>query len=123
MKILIKTMVFGVLISFGMQVNAAKPAARLGDTTSHGGAIAIGSPTVLINGKPAARVTDFATSPLVIPAGFGTIPCVGGPILPPGAVTVLIGSLPAARVGDLGTTACGLPQTIVQGSPNVQIGP
>lgn len=119
MKILIRTLVFGVLISFGMQANAAKPAARLGDATSQGGSITTGSPTVLINGRPAARVTDFAISPLVI----GFIPCVGGPILPPGAITVLIGGLPAARVGDLGATACGLPQTIVQGSPNVQIGP
>ena len=51
---------------------------------------ALGEPTVLIGGLPAARVGDMAT-------------CVGPPdfIAPPGAPTVLIGGMPAARMGDM----------------------
>jgi uncharacterized Zn-binding protein involved in type VI secretion len=96
-----------------------QPAARMGDMTAHGGVIAIGCPTVLIGGTPAARVTDMHTCPMVTDAA----PHVGGPILPPGSVTVLIGGLPAARVGDM--AACvGSPDTILPpGCPTVLIGP
>ena len=66
--------------------------------------------------KPAARVTDMHTCPMVT----GVVPHVGGPILPPGAPTVLIGNLPAARVGDL-ATCVGPPDTIVLGSATVLI--
>lgn len=68
-------------------------------------------------GKPAARVTDMHTCPLVT----GVVPHVGGPILPPGAPTVLIGGLPAARVSDMATCA-GPPDAIAMGSPTVLIG-
>jgi uncharacterized Zn-binding protein involved in type VI secretion len=51
----------------------------------------------------------------------GTVPHVGGPILPPGCPTVLIGNMPAARVGDL-ATCVGPPDAIVMGSPTVLIG-
>jgi uncharacterized Zn-binding protein involved in type VI secretion len=98
-------------------VQAQQPAARLGDSTSHGGTIVQGFPTVLINGQPAARNGDFATSPLVI----FPVSCVGGPIIATGS-TVVIGGVRAARVGDLGVTACGAPQVLVQGSSNVFIG-
>jgi uncharacterized Zn-binding protein involved in type VI secretion len=50
----------------------------------------------------------------------GTVPHVGGPILPPGAVTVTIGGLPAARVGDMAVCA-GPPDSIVMGSMGVFI--
>ncbi|MDD2313563.1 MAG: PAAR domain-containing protein [Proteiniphilum sp.] len=68
-------------------------------------------------GKPAARITDMHTCPMVT----GTVPHVGGPILPPGEPTVLIGGLPAARVGDM-CTCTGPPDSIAVGSATVLIG-
>ncbi|MCA9975273.1 MAG: PAAR domain-containing protein [Chloroflexota bacterium] len=68
--------------------------------------------------KPAARVGDMHTCPMVNP---GPVPHVGGPILPPGAITVLIGGVPAACVGDM-ATCTGPPDTIVMGSTTVLIG-
>jgi uncharacterized Zn-binding protein involved in type VI secretion len=97
------------------------PAARMGDSTAHGGVIVAGFPTVLIGGQPAARVGDMHTCPMQTPA-VPPIPHVGGPILPPGGVTVLIGGLPAARMGDM-ATCVGPPDTIVGGCPTVIIGP
>jgi uncharacterized Zn-binding protein involved in type VI secretion len=72
-------------------------------------------------GQPAARVTDLATSPLVLP-GPAPVPCVGGPILPPGVPTVLIGNLPAAIMTSQIQLQCGVPDTIVKGSATVLIG-
>ncbi len=66
---------------------------------------------------PAARVGDMHTCPMVT----GTVPHVGGPILPPGMPTVLIGFLPAARAGDM-ATCTGPPDSIVMGSATVMIG-
>jgi uncharacterized Zn-binding protein involved in type VI secretion len=66
--------------------------------------------------KPAARVTDMHTCPMV----SGTVPHVGGPILPPGATTVFIAGLPAARVGDK-AVCVGPPDTISKGSLGVCI--
>ena len=97
------------------------PPARMGDTTAHGGAIVLGAPTVLIGGKPAARVGDMHTCPMQTP-GVPPIPHVGGPILPPGGVTVLIAGTPAARMGDM-CTCVGPPDSIVMGCPTVLIGP
>ena len=68
-------------------------------------------------GKPAARVTDMHTCPMVT----GVVPHVGGPILPPCCPTVLIGKLPAARVTDM-ATCVGPPDNIIMGSPTVFIG-
>ena len=94
------------------------PAARMGDTTSHGGVITVGLPTVLIGGQPAARVGDMHTCPMV----NGVVPHVGGPIMPPGSPTVLIGGMPAARLGDQ-ATCTGPPDAIVMGCVTVIIGP
>ncbi|EMS32770.1 hypothetical protein C943_00776 [Mariniradius saccharolyticus AK6] len=55
------------------------------------------------------------------PMVTGTVPHVGGPILPAGEPTVLIGGLPAARVGDM-AVCVGPPDTIVSGSGSVLIG-
>lgn len=64
-----------------------------------------------MSGKPAARVGDAHTCPMVDP---GPMPHLGGPVLPPGAPTVLIGGKPAARMGD--TVACaGLATDSIQG--------
>ena len=67
-------------------------------------------------GKPAARVGDMHTCPMVT----GTVPHVGGPITN-GSPTVLIGGQPAARVGDM-ATCTGPPDSIVLGSLSVLIG-
>lgn len=65
----------------------------------------------------AARVGDMHTCPMVT----GTVPHVGGPVLPAGCPTVLIAGMPAARVGDM-VTCSGPPDTIVMGSSSVMIG-
>lgn len=65
----------------------------------------------------AARINDMHVCPMVT----GTVPHVGGTILPPGAPTVLIGGQPAATVGDL-CTCTGPPDTIAMGSSTVMIG-
>ena len=65
----------------------------------------------------AARVGDMHTFPMVT----GTVPHVGGPVLPAGCPTVLIAGMPAARVGDM-LTCSGPPDTIIKGSATVMIG-
>ncbi len=65
----------------------------------------------------AARISDMHVCPMV----NGTVPHVGGPVMPPGAVTVLIGGLPAAHVGDM-CTCVGPPDSIIMGSTTVLIG-
>ena len=65
----------------------------------------------------AARIGDMHVCPMVT----GTVPHVGGPVLPPGAATVLIGGMPAACVGDM-LTCTGPPDTIATGSSSVLIG-
>jgi len=57
----------------------------------------------------------------VCPMVTGTVPHVGGPILPPGEPTVLIGGMPAARLGDM-ATCTGPPDSIIKGSATVLIG-
>lgn len=98
-----------------------KPAARLGDTTVHGGVITVGMPTVLIGGMPAARIGDMHTCPMQTP-GTPPIPHVGGPIVGPGSPTVLIGGVPAAVVGD-SCVCVGPPDAIAMGCMTVLIGP
>lgn len=71
-------------------------------------------------GKPAARVGDMHTCPMVTP-GTPPIPHVGGPVLPPGKPTVLIGGMPAATMGSM-CTCVGPPDSIVLGSMGVFIG-
>ncbi|GAB5526570.1 MAG: PAAR domain-containing protein [Roseivirga sp.] len=65
----------------------------------------------------AARVGDMHTCPMVT----GTVPHVGGPVMPPGEATVLIAGMPAAKVGDMCTCA-GPPDSIIMGSTSVMIG-
>ncbi|MBL4705315.1 MAG: PAAR domain-containing protein [Flavobacteriales bacterium] len=92
------------------------PAARIGDfhicpqwtgIVPHvGGPVALGEPTVLIAGMPAARMGDMAI-------------CVGPPDkIAKGSATVKIGNKPAARMGD--TTAHG--GVVIVGAPTVMIG-
>ncbi len=93
-----------------------KPAARMGDTTAHGGTVILGAPTVLIGGRPAARLGDMHVCPLVT----GVVPHVGGPISL-GSATVLIAGMPAARMGDM-AICTGPPDVILLGEPTVLIG-
>jgi uncharacterized Zn-binding protein involved in type VI secretion len=65
----------------------------------------------------AARVGDMHTCPMVT----GTVPHVGGPVMPPGCATVMIGGMPAAKVGDM-CTCTGPPDSIIAGSGTVMIG-
>ena len=97
----------------------SKPAARLGDSTAHGGIITGGCPTVLIGGQPAARLGDMHSCPMVNP-GTPPPPHIGGPIAL-GSPVVLIGGQPAARTGDSATCA-GPPDSIIGGCPTVLIG-
>ncbi len=92
------------------------PATRIGDTTLHGGVVTTGFPTVLIGGRPAARITDMHTCPLFT----GPVPHVGGPIIL-GAFTVLTGSMPQSRVSDM-AICVGPPDSILVGQPNVLVG-
>jgi uncharacterized Zn-binding protein involved in type VI secretion len=96
-----------------------QPAARLGDTTSHGTPLAPGPgcPTVLIGGQPAWRAgADTHACPLF----DGPRPHIGG-VVAVGSMTVMIGGLPAARQGDTVVEA-GPPNAIVLGSLTVVIG-
>lgn len=72
-----------------------------------GPVLAPGSPTVKIEGLPAARVTDLAVCVAPVPDMIVT-----------GSTTVFIDGLPAARIGDM--TAHG--GMIVSGAGTVQIG-
>lgn len=69
--------------------------------------LAPGMPTVLIEGLPAARMTDQAICAAPVPD-----------VIVSGSASVLIGGLPAARIGD--ATAHG--GRIVLGALTVQIG-
>jgi uncharacterized Zn-binding protein involved in type VI secretion len=89
---------------------------------AHGGKIVgPGASQVLIEGQPAARVTDWVSCPLAPPAAPPP-PHTGGNIIPPGAAMVLIEGQPAARVGDVAICAGGVPNAIVSGAADVEIG-
>lgn len=89
-------------------------AARVGDTTTHGGIVSgPGVATVLIGGQPAAVMGDTHACP--IPAITGHIP--SSPFTA-GSTTVIIGGKPALRSGDL----CGCGASVPVGEISVIIG-
>ena len=89
-------------------------AARVGDTTVHGGTVVgPGEATVLIGGQPAAVVGDNHACP--IPANTGHLP--SSPF-PSGSTKVLIGGKPALRAGDV----CGCGASVALGEITVVIG-
>jgi uncharacterized Zn-binding protein involved in type VI secretion len=92
-----------------------QPAARIGDSTVHGGVIVAGAPTVLIGGKPASRIGDMHTCPL-----SSGVPHVGGPILL-GSFTVLVSGFPQARISDI-ALCVGPPDSVAVGEPTVLVG-
>lgn len=88
-------------------------AARVGDTSNHGGGVTgPGVPTVLVGGMPAAVAGDLHACPL----GSSTHPPVS-PFLS-GSASVLIGGRPALRAGD----ACLCGAAAALGDPTVLIG-
>ena len=88
-------------------------AARVGDTTAHGGTVVgPGVATVLVGGMPAAVVGDMHAC--VIPSPPPHPPAT--PFLA-GSATVLIQGRPALRAGD----ACGCGASVVVGCPTVVI--
>jgi len=96
-----------------------KPAARIGDQTSHGTPLSPGPGciNVLIGGRPAWRVVaDLHTCPL----SDGLKLHVGGTVVI-GSTSVMIGGLAAARQGDQVVEASA-PNAIVVGDPTVLIG-
>jgi uncharacterized Zn-binding protein involved in type VI secretion len=95
-----------------------QPAARVGDTTSHGTPLGPGPGclTVKIGGMPAWRASDTHACPL----SDGPKPHVGGAVTV-GSVTVKVGGMPAARQGDMVVEA-GPPNTIAAGAVTVMIG-
>ncbi len=94
-----------------------KPAARVGDLTSHGGTIVVpGAPTVLIGKMPAATLTSMHVCPMLT----GPVPHVGGPVIL-GSTGVFLGKMPAARMGDM-AVCVGPPDSIVLGCMTVLIG-
>jgi uncharacterized Zn-binding protein involved in type VI secretion/nucleoid-associated protein YgaU len=91
------------------------PAACMGDMTSHGGVIILGSPNTLIGGKPAARMGDMAACAMFSPNPHGpeTIVAMN--------TTVLINGLPAAAMNDMAVGA-GPPSTLLPLNATVLIG-
>jgi uncharacterized Zn-binding protein involved in type VI secretion len=89
-------------------------AARVGDTTAHGGTVAgPGVATVLVAGMPAAVAGDLHAC--VIPSPPPHPPTTPFAV---GSATVLIGGMPALRSGDV----CGCGASVVVGCPTVVIG-
>lgn len=88
-------------------------AARVGDQSTHGGAVTgPGVATVTIGGQPAAVMGDMHTCPLGSNAHPPASP------FPAGSSSVLIGGRGALRTSD----ACGCGATPAVGAPTVTIG-
>ena len=88
-------------------------AARVGDTTAHGGTVVgPGVATVLVAGMPAAVMGDMHACVIPPPPHIPVSPFVIG------SATVLIQGRMALRAGD----PCGCGAAVVVGSPTVVIG-
>jgi uncharacterized Zn-binding protein involved in type VI secretion len=86
-------------------------AAKVGDTTTHGGTIVgPGSATVLIASMPAAVVGDTHICSIPVSAGHLTVSA-----FPSGSATVMFGGVPALRTTD--TCLCGAMSAV--GEPTV----
>jgi uncharacterized Zn-binding protein involved in type VI secretion len=89
-------------------------AARVGDTSTHGGTITgPGVSTVLIGGMPASVVGDMHACSLPPNTHQPTVSA-----FPSGSATVLIGGVPAVRTTD--ACICGAMAAV--GAPTVTIG-
>lgn len=83
----------------------ARPQARLGDMSSHGGTIITGSLKTMVNGRPVARMGDLHVCPI---PHHGVTPILSG------SLDTTTDGRPNARMGDI--TGCGA--VIVGGSLN-----
>lgn len=83
----------------------ARPQARLGDMSSHGGTIITGALRTMVNGRPAARMGDLHVCPI---PHHGVTPIITG------SLDTITEGRPNARMGDM--AGCGA--VIVGGSPN-----
>lgn len=83
----------------------ARPQARLGDVSSHGGTVITGSVTAFVNGRPVARMCDMHVCPI---PGHGVTPIVTG------SLDTATDCRPNARMGDI--AGCGA--VIATGSLN-----
>jgi len=92
------------------------PAARISDLTAHGGTVAVGCPTVMMDFLPASRIGDMHVCPMVTVL----VPHVGGPFVL-GSFTVLVGGVPQSRVTDM-LICVGPPDILAMGSPTVMVG-
>jgi uncharacterized Zn-binding protein involved in type VI secretion len=79
-----------------------QPGANITTSTTHGGIVTVGAPTVLLEGKPASRIGDMHTCPM----SDGPKPHVGGPII----------------LGSFNVITCNVPQSY-QGNPAICVGP
>lgn len=87
-------------------------AARVGDTTVHGGTVVgPGVATVLIGGMPAAVLGDMHACVIPPPSHIPASPFVAG------SATVMIGGRPALRASD----SCGCGASVPVGCPTVVI--
>ncbi len=86
----------------------ARPQARLGDSSSHGGTIITGSLTTMVNGMPVARMGDMHACPIPY---HGVTPIVTG------SLRTTTDGRPNAGVGDV--TGCGA--VIVTGSLDTMV--
>ena len=103
----------------GMSASEGPPMIRMGDKTDHGGVVQSGEATVLVEGMPAARMTDVQVCPKI---ESGPVPHVGGTI-DQGDPLVVVGGHEAARHDHLSLcTGCGLLAKVVKGQSSVQIG-
>lgn len=88
-------------------------AARVGDSTNHGGVIVgPGVATVLVGSMPASIVGDMHVCAIPPPSHIPSSP------FPAGSTTVMIGGVPAIRTTD--TSVCGAMASV--GEPTVLIG-
>ncbi len=86
----------------------AKPQARMGDVSSHGGMIISGAIRTVVNGKPVARMGDLHVCPI---PGHGVTPIITG------SLNTITEVMPNARLGDV--AACGA--VIVTGSLDTNV--
>jgi uncharacterized Zn-binding protein involved in type VI secretion len=70
----------------------SRPLVRIGDSTSHGGTVMTGSPNMIVDGKPVARLGDKVSCPIH-----------GDTVVNSGSPTYITDGKPTARDGD--TTA------------------
>jgi uncharacterized Zn-binding protein involved in type VI secretion len=72
----------------------SRPLIRVGDPSSHGGTVEAGSASMIVDGKPVARLGDKVSCPIH-----------GDTVINSGSATYITDDQPTARDGD--TTACG----------------